>query len=135
MITGSLSETDSAEKTIVKLKKAKILVVDDEKTNIDLLVGILSGDYQILVARDGRDALKRAHPNEQRQRRVGGLKVKIVNGVLDVVEQSLEICAHKRPTRFGRLDDEALWSRQLELIRDVLQRFDSVLCEQRLFVG
>ena len=49
----------------MNLKKAKILVVDDEKMNIDLLVGILSDTYQILVARNGPDALKRAHTAPQ----------------------------------------------------------------------
>ncbi|MBU2552121.1 MAG: response regulator [Proteobacteria bacterium] len=40
--------------------KAKILVVDDEKTNIDVLVGLLADDYKVVVAKSGEEALKRA---------------------------------------------------------------------------
>ena len=39
---------------------AKILVVDDEKTNIDLLVGLLKDTYKVIVAKNGQQALKRA---------------------------------------------------------------------------
>ena len=35
----------------------KILVVDDERINLELLVNLLSGDYQVLVAKNGRMAL------------------------------------------------------------------------------
>ena len=45
--------------------RARILVVDDEKANIDLLVGLLAGRYRTLVAGNGREALRRArsdHP-------------------------------------------------------------------------
>ncbi|MBF0422538.1 MAG: hybrid sensor histidine kinase/response regulator [Magnetococcales bacterium] len=37
----------------------KILVVDDEKTNIDVLVGLLNDDYKVFVAKNGHQALKR----------------------------------------------------------------------------
>lgn len=37
--------------------RAKILVVDDTKTNIEVLEGILSNDYDIIVAMNGRKAL------------------------------------------------------------------------------
>ncbi len=40
--------------------RAKILVVDDTKTNIEVLEGILSNDYDICVAQDGKKALKLA---------------------------------------------------------------------------
>ena len=40
--------------------KAKILVVDDEKFYIDVLVELLNGDYQVVVAKEGEQALKRA---------------------------------------------------------------------------
>ncbi|MCP4344160.1 MAG: response regulator [Desulfobacterales bacterium] len=39
--------------------KATILIVDDEKTYIDLLAGILSGNYSIVIAKSGEQALKR----------------------------------------------------------------------------
>lgn len=39
---------------------AKILVVDDEKTNIDVLVGLLNDDYKVFIAKNGQQALKRA---------------------------------------------------------------------------
>ncbi len=40
--------------------KAKILVVDDEKFFIDVIVELLNGDYTVSVAMDGRQALRRA---------------------------------------------------------------------------
>ncbi|HAT51332.1 MAG: hybrid sensor histidine kinase/response regulator [Nitrospirae bacterium] len=42
----------------------RILVVDDEKTNLDVMVGLLSGEYRVIVAKNGFEALKRAksHP-------------------------------------------------------------------------
>lgn len=39
--------------------KAKILIVDDEKTYIDLLAGILSDTYNVVVAKSGEQAFKR----------------------------------------------------------------------------
>ena len=41
-----------------KMKKPKILVVDDTKTNIDILVELLKGQYQVGVAFNGTSALK-----------------------------------------------------------------------------
>jgi CheY-like chemotaxis protein len=41
-------------------KSFKILVVDDEKHNIDTLVDILSPLYEVLIAKDGRTAVKMA---------------------------------------------------------------------------
>ncbi|MBF0623153.1 MAG: diguanylate cyclase [Magnetococcales bacterium] len=38
---------------------AKILIVDDEKVNIDILVGLLKPNYRIVAAKDGEQALKR----------------------------------------------------------------------------
>jgi len=40
-------------------EKKKILVVDDEKTNRNILVNILK-DYRVILARDGKQALERA---------------------------------------------------------------------------
>jgi len=42
-------------------KKYSVLIVDDEKTNIAVLTSILSGDYDIIVARDGCDAIEVAN--------------------------------------------------------------------------
>ncbi len=42
--------------------KANILIIDDEKTYIDLLAGILSDRYSIVVAKSGEQALKRLQP-------------------------------------------------------------------------
>jgi len=39
-------------------EQQKILVVDDEGTNIDVLVHLLRPDYKIMVAKNGRQALK-----------------------------------------------------------------------------
>ncbi|MDP2646347.1 MAG: response regulator [Desulfobacterales bacterium] len=43
------------------LKNAKILLVDDTKTNIDVLVQALRGDYSLGVALNGKDALEFVH--------------------------------------------------------------------------
>lgn len=40
--------------------KAKILVVDDEKFYVDVVVELLNGDYKVAVAMDGEQALRRA---------------------------------------------------------------------------
>lgn len=40
--------------------KQKILVVDDERLNIDVLVDILRADYNVVVAKNGQEALRRA---------------------------------------------------------------------------
>ncbi len=40
--------------------QAKILVVDDEKFFIDVIVELLNGDYKVSVAMDGQQALRRA---------------------------------------------------------------------------
>ncbi|MDM8517242.1 diguanylate cyclase [Desulfobacterales bacterium HSG16] len=42
-----------------KEELSKILVVDDEKINIDVLVGLLKPYYRTVVAKDGMQALKR----------------------------------------------------------------------------
>lgn len=42
-------------------EKFSILVVDDEKSNIDVLNHILKSEYRILVAKSGESALKRAY--------------------------------------------------------------------------
>jgi len=41
-------------------EKAKILVVDDEKFYIDVLVELLGGDYKVVVAKQAEEALRRA---------------------------------------------------------------------------
>lgn len=40
--------------------RAKILVVDDEKFYVDVVVELLNGDYKVAVAMDGEQALRRA---------------------------------------------------------------------------
>ena len=40
-------------------KRASILIVDDEKINIDVLVGLLSPHYRTLTAKDGKTVLSR----------------------------------------------------------------------------
>lgn len=42
------------------VKEFSILIVDDEKTNIDILNEILKEDYRLLVAKSGQDAIRRA---------------------------------------------------------------------------
>ena len=41
-----------------------ILVVDDERSNLDVLIHILKPDYNVLVAKSGQAALKRARENK-----------------------------------------------------------------------
>ena len=41
------------------VKKATILIVDDEKIYLDVLIGILNPEYRILLARSGEEALRR----------------------------------------------------------------------------
>ena len=46
--------------------RAKILVVDDTKTNIEVLEGILSAQYDVIVAMSGKKALylaEKVHPD------------------------------------------------------------------------
>lgn len=44
-------------KSIESLNQSRILIVDDEKTNIDILVHLLYEHYEIIVATDGVEAL------------------------------------------------------------------------------
>ncbi|MDD5723642.1 MAG: diguanylate cyclase [Syntrophales bacterium] len=43
--------------------KQKILIADDERFNLNVLVDILKPDYQIIVAKDGKQVIKRAESN------------------------------------------------------------------------
>ncbi len=44
-------------------KKNSVLIVDDEKNNIAALTHILDGDYDVFIAKNGKDAVETA--NEQ----------------------------------------------------------------------
>ena len=41
--------------------KARILVVDDEAFNIEVLVELIKDDYQPIIAKNGKQAIKRAN--------------------------------------------------------------------------
>lgn len=41
------------------MRKARILVVDDERLNLNIMVSILSEDYEVIIAKSGEQALKR----------------------------------------------------------------------------
>ncbi|MCB1851579.1 MAG: response regulator, partial [Gammaproteobacteria bacterium] len=41
------------------MKKATILIVDDEKIYLDALIGMLKSEYRLLLARSGEEALRR----------------------------------------------------------------------------
>jgi len=43
--------------------KQKILIADDERFNLNILVDILKQDYKVIVAKDGQQALERAMSN------------------------------------------------------------------------
>ena len=45
------------------MKKPKILVVDDEKLNVELLEGILSENYEVARAYNGKEALLEVEKN------------------------------------------------------------------------
>lgn len=51
-------DISKAASTDNKAEKAKILVVDDLPSNIDVIVGILKGTYQIRIATNGKKALE-----------------------------------------------------------------------------
>lgn len=57
----------SAWRTQMKnTRNSTILIVDDTKTNVDILVQTLTGDYKLGVALNGKDAIRFAkdhHPN------------------------------------------------------------------------
>lgn len=44
-------------------KKARVLIVDDEKMNIKVLADLLKDDYSLVLAKSGEQALKLAHEN------------------------------------------------------------------------
>ncbi|MBF0109483.1 MAG: hybrid sensor histidine kinase/response regulator [Magnetococcales bacterium] len=44
---------------MIEDESARILVVDDEKANIDVMVGLLSDEFRVIVAKNGLQALKR----------------------------------------------------------------------------
>jgi diguanylate cyclase (GGDEF)-like protein len=43
--------------------KQKILIADDERFNLNVLIDILKPDYRVIVAKDGKQALERAKSN------------------------------------------------------------------------
>ncbi len=45
------------------MKKKQILIADDEKFNIDILIEILEEDYKILIAKNGQQVFKRLEKN------------------------------------------------------------------------
>ena len=46
-------------------KKSRILIVDDEKTNLKVLANLLHGSYTLILARNGEQALKFARQSPQ----------------------------------------------------------------------
>lgn len=55
--TKSTTKSDSDQKKVDEIQ-AKILVVDDLPSNIDVIVGILKGSYKIRIATNGKKALE-----------------------------------------------------------------------------
>ncbi|MBV6341068.1 response regulator [Candidatus Magnetobacterium casense] len=45
--------------TKVEQKRPKILIIDDEKINIDILLNMLKEDYKLVIAKDGQQAMMR----------------------------------------------------------------------------
>ena len=44
----------------MKTSKSRVLIVDDERFNIDLLVALLTPEYELIVAKSGNQAIKKA---------------------------------------------------------------------------
>ena len=55
------------------LSDCRVLIVDDAKSNLDLLVEGLKSDYKLSVALNGEMALKAVAHQQQRRRQVGSL--------------------------------------------------------------
>ena len=53
-----MTDREGEDRLVIE-EKAKILIVEDEKVNIDVLVGLLNKDYRIVVAKNGEQAIKR----------------------------------------------------------------------------
>ena len=49
--------------TIKELSECRVLIVDDAKANVDMLVEALRGDYKLSVALDGEAALRAIERN------------------------------------------------------------------------
>ena len=51
---------------LMEQPRAKILIVDDTKTNIEILEGVLSSQYDVYVAKDGKKGIsiaEKVHPD------------------------------------------------------------------------
>jgi putative two-component system response regulator len=66
-LSGNDSEKDpdTILEMLIPRKKQNILVVDDTEIEIDILLSILSDDYNVRVATDGESALASIHRNAQ----------------------------------------------------------------------
>ncbi|GLX83544.1 response regulator [Thalassotalea eurytherma] len=53
------------ENMMLSIGKGKILIVDDEPTNIDVAIGHLKAHYKIIAAKSGQQALEIVHKNYQ----------------------------------------------------------------------
>ncbi|MBF0556990.1 MAG: diguanylate cyclase [Nitrospirae bacterium] len=49
----------------MELRRPTILIVDDEKTNIDVLVNLLNGEFRTIIAKNAEQALKRLGSKEE----------------------------------------------------------------------
>ncbi|MEO5361979.1 MAG: diguanylate cyclase [Nitrospirota bacterium] len=47
-------------------RRPTILIVDDEKTNIDVLVNLLNGEFRAIIAKNAEQALKRLESKEEK---------------------------------------------------------------------
>lgn len=53
------AENSGGDRIVNKEERAKILIIDDEKVNIDILVGLLKPDHHIVAAKSGDQAFRR----------------------------------------------------------------------------
>jgi len=51
----------------MEVKKNTILIVDDESDNLKILTHILSGDYEIYTAKNGKKAVEKAIANHDKK--------------------------------------------------------------------
>lgn len=63
-LNRKLNNLQVIEMDLLNASKCKILIVDDERLNINLLVDYLGDDYITLVAKNGEQALKRARSSK-----------------------------------------------------------------------
>ncbi len=104
-----LEQVEAKDKT-KRFEKYTILVVDDEENNLQLLQEVFDGDYEVITAHDGMEALDLVqHHNDREQIRViiSDQRMPAMNGV-DFLEQTIPLLPNTKRiilTGFTDVDD------------------------------